>query len=334
MDFRFSDDQALFAETVRGILANECPPAAVRTAWDNDTGTIDGLWSTLAATGVVGKTAPEDQAGLGMGDVDLVRIMEELGWAACPEVVLEHTAVAVPLIAEGGTVAQRDRWLAPAAAGDARLSCSLGSDLVNGAAQADALVLRSGDEMHLVPVDAVDLTPQASVDETRRLATVAWEPSEETRMDADAAAIERAERRAAVAAAAQCVGIAQRLLDFTVEYVQERRQFGSPVGVNQAVKHHLADVGKAIEFARPMVYRAGWSLTAGAPDAAEASSMAKALASDAVDLACRSSLQCHGAIAYTVEYDLQLWLKRGWAMAAAWGTASHHRDLVGRSLGV
>ena len=110
-------------------------------------------------------------------------------------------------------------------------------------------------------------------------------------------------------------------------------QFGSPVGVNQAVKHHLADVGKAIEFARPMVYRAGWSLSAGAPDAVEATSMAKALASDAVDLACRSSLQCHGAIAYTVEYDLQLWLKRGWAMAAAWGTAAYHRDMVARALG-
>lgn len=334
MDFRFTEDQNLFAETVRDILGNECSPSHVRTAWENDTGTVDGLWATLAATGVIGMTAPEDDAGLGMGDVDLVRIMEELGWAACPEVVLEHTAVAVPLLADAGTAAQRDRWLAPAAAGDVRLSCSLGSELVNGAAQADALILRSGDELHLVPTADVTLTPQASVDETRRLAAVSWTPTDETRMDADAMVIERAQQRAAVAAAAQCVGIAQRLLDFTVEYVQARRQFGSPVGVNQAVKHHLADVGKAIEFARPMVYRAGWALTAGAPDAGEAASMAKAMASDAVDLACRSCLQCHGAIAYTVEYDLQLWLKRGWALAAAWGTAAHHRDLVGRALGV
>lgn len=334
MDFRFTDDQELFAATVRDILANECPPSAVRSAWENDTGTVDGLWATLAATGVVGMTAPEDHAGLGMGEVDLVRIMEELGWAACPEVILEHTAVALPLLAEAGTDDQRERWLAPAAVGDLRLSCSLGSELLNGAAQADVLILRSGDELHMVPAADVTLTAQASVDETRRLALVKWAPSAATRMTGDSAAIDRAQQRAAVAAAAQCVGVAQRLLDFTVEYVQERRQFGSPVGVNQAVKHHLADVGKAIEFARPMVYRAGWSLTAGAPDAAEAASMAKALASDAVDLACRSSLQCHGAIAYTVEYDLQLWLKRGWALAAAWGTAAHHRDLVGRALGV
>ena len=117
----------------------------------------------------------------------------------------------------------------------------------------------------------------------------------------------------------------------TVDYVQERRQFGSPVGVNQAVKHHLADVGKAIEFARPMVYRAAWCLGADDLDDVEvatAASMAKMLASDAVDLAARSSLQCHGAIAYTVEYDLQLWLKRGWALAAAWGSARDHRARI------
>ena len=71
---------------------------------------------------------------------------------------------------------------------------------------------------------------------------------------------------------------------------------GSRGGFGAFVLHHLADVGKAIEFARPMVYRAGWSLTAGAPDAAEAASMAKALASDAVDLACRSCLQCHAIV--------------------------------------
>ena len=125
-----------------------------------------------------------------------------------------------------------------------------------------------------------------------------------------------------------------RLLDETVAYVGDRHQFGKPVGVNQAVKHHLADVGKAIEFARPMVERAAWALSMSAPDALEAASMAKLLASEAVDLACRSSLQCHGAIAYTVEYDLQLWLKRGWALAAAWGSALDHRDLIGRSLGI
>lgn len=334
MDFRFSEDQILFAETVRDILANECSPAAVRSAWESETGTVPGLWDTLASTGVIGLTAPEDHAGLGMGDLDLVGIMEQLGYAACPEVVLEHTAVAIPLIAEAGSDALRERWLAPAAAGEVRLSASLGSPHVLGAAQADALILTDGDAVHLVEAAHVELTPEASVDETRRLCSIAWSPDASTLLSDDASVVNRARSRAAVAAAAQCVGVAQRLLDATVDYVGERQQFGKPVGVNQAVKHHLADVGKGIEFARPMVERAAWALQAAAPDAAEASSMAKLLASDAVDLACRSTLQCHGAIAYTVEYDLQLWLKRGWALAAAWGSAMHHRDAVGHSLGI
>lgn len=334
MDFRFSDDQVLFGETIRDILAKDCSAAAVRQAWDNRSGTVPGLWETLASTGVIGLTAPEEAAGLGMSDVDLVLLMEELGYAACPELVLEHTAVALPLVAEAGNAAQRDRWLAPGAAGDLRISVSLGSPFVLGAAQAHGLILRSGDELHIVAVGETELTAQTSVDETRRLAMVSWDPSPATLLTADLEIIERAERRAAVAAAAQCVGIAQRLLDATVAYVHEREQFGKPVGVNQAVKHHLADVGKAIEFARPMVYRGAWSISAGAPDAPEASSMAKLLASNAVDLACRSSLQCHGAIAYTAEYDLQLWLKRGWALSAAWGSVTDHRNRLGRSLGI
>ena len=332
MDFRFTEDQVLFADTVRDILTNECPPAAVRDAWENDTGTVDGLWDTLAATGVVGLTAPESAGGLGMADLDLVLIMEELGRAACPEVVLEHTAVALPLLADA-PAAIADRWLAPAAAGEARVTASLGSPYVLGAAQSDLLILRHGDELHAVATADATLTPQASVDETRRLASVDWTPTADTLVTADHAVIAAAERRATVAAAAQCVGIAQQLLDMTVDYVQERRQFGSPVGVNQAVKHHLADVGKAIEFARPMVYRAAWCLGAGGLDdveAATAAAMAKKLASDAVDLAARSSLQCHGAIAYTVEYDLQLWLKRGWALAAAWGSARDQRVTLAR----
>ena len=334
MNFRFTDDQLLFAQTVADILANECPASAVRDASEDETKSVPGLWDTLAAIGVVGMTAQESHAGLGMSDLDLVLLMEEFGAAACPEVVLEHTAVALPLIAECGNGLQRERWLARAAAGDARLSASLGSRFVVGAGQADALVLCNDDELHLVPVDAVRLEARRSVDETRRLSAVEWEPAEGTLLTADAGAIERARDRASVAAASQCVGVAQHLLDATVEYVQERQQFGKPVGVNQAVKHHLADVGKAVEFARPMVHRAAWALSVAAPDASEAASMAKLLASEAVDLACRSALQCHGAIAYTIEYDLQLWLKRGWALAAAWGDANHHRNRIGLQLGI
>jgi len=114
----------------------------------------------------------------------------------------------------------------------------------------------------------------------------------------------------------------------TVEYVKERHQFGVPVGSFQAVKHHLANVALRLEFARPVVMGAAWSLSVDAPPASRDASMAKALASDAARFAARIALQCHGAIGYTREHDLHLYLSRVWALAAAWGDAASHRRRV------
>jgi alkylation response protein AidB-like acyl-CoA dehydrogenase len=70
------------------------------------------------------------------------------------------------------------------------------------------------------------------------------------------------------------------------------------------------------------------------PDRTRDVSMAKAMASDAAEFVGRAALQCHGAIGYTMEYDLHLYLKRSWALARSWGDAAWHRDRVGQSLGV
>src|SRR3546814_16681160 len=86
------------------------------------------------------------------------------------------------------------------------------------------------------------------------------------------------------------------MLDLTVGYVTERHQFGKPVGSFQAVKHHLADAALALELARPAVHRAAWSLAHDAATAPRDVSMAKAMASDAAELAGRKALQCHVAI--------------------------------------
>ena len=72
MDVTFSEDQRLFAETLRGILAADCPPEAVRTSWDDPDGRVPGLWEILGGTGVLGLTVPDSHDGLGMGEVDLV----------------------------------------------------------------------------------------------------------------------------------------------------------------------------------------------------------------------------------------------------------------------
>jgi len=115
--------------------------------------------------------------------------------------------------------------------------------------------------------------------------------------------------------------------------VAEREQFGTRIGAFQAVKHHLADAAVSLEFARPVVYRSAWSLATGSADARRDVSIAKAMASDAALRTARAALQCHGAIGYTTEHDLHLYMKRSWALARAWGDPAGHRERVARAIG-
>jgi alkylation response protein AidB-like acyl-CoA dehydrogenase len=131
---------------------------------------------------------------------------------------------------------------------------------------------------------------------------------------------------ASLGAAAQLVGLGQRMLDLTVGYVKQREQFGVPIGSFQAVKHHLADALKELAFARPAVWRAG------ADPTPVHVSMAKAMASDAASFVARQALQCHGAIGYTVEYELHRYLKQTWTLARAHGDAAWHRERIATAL--
>lgn len=329
MQFTFTEEQDMFRDTVRELFADLCPPDAVRASWDNDDGRVPGLWSALAEMGVLAVLAPESAGGLGMDEVDFIRILEEAGYAGVPDPLMEHAAVAVPALAEAGSA-----HLDAAIAGETTCTVSLleGGQAV-GAAGADMIVTRRGEAL----IAATEWRSDAatSIDQSRRLGILTDIAAFDDLVGADA---ELAFDRASLGTAAQCVGVARRLLDATIEYVGERHQFGKPVGSYQAVKHHLANVRLGIEFAAPLVYRASWSVAH--PESHDAVtrgrdvSMAKAMASDAVDEACRAALQCHGAIGYTFEYDLQLWLKRGWTLAAAYGDTRLHRDRVAAALGI
>jgi alkylation response protein AidB-like acyl-CoA dehydrogenase len=111
-----------------------------------------------------------------------------------------------------------------------------------------------------------------------------------------------------------------------VDYVQQRKQYGRTIGSYQAIKHALADVRIALDFARPLVH--GAALTGSQRDA----SAAKVAAGDAAHLASRVGLQVHGAIGYTAEFDLGLWLNRVRALLGAWGGPAYHRGRIADSL--
>jgi hypothetical protein len=133
---------------------------------------------------------------------------------------------------------------------------------------------------------------------------------------------------AALAVAAQLLGVGEHLLDQSVGYAKARRQFGRPIGEYQAVKHALADVRVALDFARPLVYVAALALAGPTAEATRDVAAAKVAASDAAYNAARTALQVHGAIGYTAEYDLGLWITRARALTGAWGTAAEHRATV------
>jgi alkylation response protein AidB-like acyl-CoA dehydrogenase len=135
-----------------------------------------------------------------------------------------------------------------------------------------------------------------------------------------------------VASAAQLLGLTDRMITMAADYARERHQFGKPIGSFQAVKHLLAGAQVALEFARPVVYAAAWALDEGEADRSRLASTAKAYASEAATEAARVSLQVHGAIGYTWECDLHLFLKRAWALSEAWGSAADHRHRLLASL--
>ena len=324
MRFAFSDDQLAFRDAVRDLLERECPPEVVRAAWSNETGRTDHVWKHLADMGVLGLIAPESTGGLGLTMLDLVLVLEEAGRVALPEPIVEHTAVALPLL--------QPEEQAAAAAGSITVSAGLaGEPFVPHADSADLIVLQHEVALYAVPTKDVELTSDASIDGSRRLSTVRWNPSPDN-LIASGDDLADALERGALGVAAQLVGLADRMIDMTVEYARLREQFGVPIGSFQAIKHHLANARVKLEFARPLVYRAAYSIAHDDPDRAIHVSMAKAQSSDAAALAARVALQCHGAIGYSYEYDLHLFMKRAWALAATWGDARWHRARVGRAI--
>jgi alkylation response protein AidB-like acyl-CoA dehydrogenase len=332
MRFAFSEDQLLLQKTVRDFLRAECTPGRVRALWETETGRSPELWKKLAAVGLPGLLVPEAHGGLGLDEVDAVLLQEECGRAALAEPVVATAAVGAPLLAELGDTELAARWLPGVAAGDVLLAVGHPANaFLADAHVADLLLLPAGDELHAVPRGEAALTAQPANDPSQRLFTVACPPS-------PARCIARGERartlldgaldRGALAAAAQLVGVTEQLLELAVAYASERKQFGRPIGAFQAVQHHLANVKVKLEYARPLVYRAAWSVARRDPRRSLHVSMAKAEAGAAAAFAARATLQVHGAIGYTWEQDLHLWMRRAWSLDLAWGARPFHRARV------
>jgi alkylation response protein AidB-like acyl-CoA dehydrogenase len=360
MDFAFSSDQDELRAGVRAVLDAECAPDALRAfaeaEADQREAQARSRWRVIAELGAPTLLVPESSGGLGLDDTDLVGVLEAAGWAALPEPLLETAAIAAPVMATLLPAPAAARALAAVVDEHAAVAVGgidvtaqglasptsvfpdglLSTPRVAGARNADVCVLAcrdddSGWQLHAVPTASCRIEPTPSIDPTRDLSTVHWPLSSDTLLAfgvAGEAVAQLMADRAAAGSAAELVGLADRMITMAAEYAQARLQFGKPIGSFQAVKHLLANARVALEFARPATYRAAWSLAAAQPSLSHDASMAKAMASDAADLAARVALQVHGAIGYTWECDLHLFMKRTWSLSRAWGDAATQRRLA------
>ena len=220
MKFSFSDDQKLFASSLRDLLARECPASRVREAWDDGTGHAADVWMKLGETGVLGMLLPESDGGMGADEIDLVSLLTELGRAGVPGPVLEHAAVAAPALA--GT-----EWAKGLADGSVVATVAIDGPYVPHAQVADIALTTDG----VVLLSGALLTDVDGIDLGRRLFAVTH---------GDLIALDRfdpalARDRASLGAAAVLVGTARRLLDIAGEYARQREQFGKPIGSFKAV---------------------------------------------------------------------------------------------------
>ncbi|ANP54454.1 alkylation response protein AidB-like acyl-CoA dehydrogenase [Streptomyces griseochromogenes] len=320
MRFLLDAEQRAFADSLHAMLTAANTPSVVRDWSRGDHASGRALWRRVAAAGVFALAVPEEYEGLGRRPVELAVAFVELGRHAVPGPLVETVAAAVLL----GEDRPAKRFLPPLAAGEtvATVAAPTGYALDGDAAT-----------LHLAPTGAgLYLSPgpgpvRPGLDPARRLTPLAPGGELLTPGPPNGHALVWAR----LATAAQALGVGLALLDRTVAYVGRRTQFRVPIGSFQAVKHRLADAKIALEFARPLLFGAALSLRPA--DVAAA----KLKACEAAYTTARTALQLHGAIGYTAEYDLSLWLTKARALRTAWGTPEECTDAVledaGRAVG-
>jgi len=292
--FVLDADQRDFAASLEALLAASDTPATARAWADGDHAPGLKLWTRLAEQGVLSLATEATP-------VELCIAFEALGRYAVPGPWVESAAY-LPIVLGREIEGVATVALPP------HVPYALDADV------ADQVYVGS-----TLTTDVGELV--GSVDRTRRLFRIG---GVETAPGAPSSTTDDAFDLAVLATSAQLLGAGERVLADSVAYVKQRRQCGREIGSYQAIKHALADVRIALDFARPLVLGAAL----GAIDV----SAAKVAAADAAYLASRTGLQVHGAIGYTAEFDLSLWLTKIRALVTAWGSPAFHRARILDSL--
>lgn len=347
MDFAFTDEQRMIAETARGLFGGQATSDRVRRAMAAD-GIDRDLWKTYCGElGLSGIGIAEELGGLGLGLVELAIVAEAAGAAVAALPMLGSLALSAQAIAHGGSATQQAEWLPRLLSGDVIAAfvddgaIRAVGDRLTGAydfaahgASAELLLVTDGEGAWLVVGDDphVRVRRLTTMDQTRPYARVELDGARGARLADPVAALQAARDAGYVVIAAEALGGAQECLDRTVAYAKERVQFGRPIGSFQAYKHRLADMMIAIEQARSAVYWAACAVDERASDASLAVHAAKSFAADTYFRCAGDMIQLHGGIGFTWEHDAHLFFKRARALQTMLGSGAWHREAIAAML--
>ena len=328
MSIAITEDHRALADTVGDFLTKHDARAAARALLEAADETNASFFADAAALGWLGLHVPEEHGGSGYGLEELVVVVEQLGRAVAPGAFVPTVVASAVLVAAGARrrsppscspVSPTARRAAAVALGgdvelrDGALHGSAGA--VIGAGLADVLLVAVGDDVAVVDVSAGGVTVESppNLDPTRRAGRVSF--------DGAAADVLPGARQALVDMArtifsAEAIGVARECTESAAAYAKERQQFGRPIAMFQAVKHHCANMLVATELATAAVWDAARAASAGGDQFSLTAAMAAALAMPAADLCANLNIQVHGGIGFTWEHDAHLYLRRAAALGA------------------
>lgn len=359
MNFAFTQEQDLIRDSAKSFVDEFGTSERVREIMESDDDYDARVWKKIAQNmGWAAIALPEEYGGLGLGQVEVAILQEEMGRKILPSPFLSSICLAANAVLAHGSEDQKTEILSNMASGE--IAATLVGDvdntisyhptehmlngkakLVQNAMSADLLIVAasSGTGVSLFAVDpnAMGVSREALVtmDQTRAQAQIIFANVSATLLGEEhtaGPAIEKAQQLAQIALAAEQVGGAAECLERTVEYIQERVQFGRTIGSFQAVKHKCADMMVQVESARSAVYFAACIADDGSAELAEASSLAKAYCSDAFYSCAGDMIQLHGGIGITWEHDAHLFFKRARSSRSLFGLPDAHREKVARCI--
>jgi len=371
VDFSLSEEQEMLKTTARDFLEKECPLSLVRDMETDEKGYSPELWRRMAGLGWLGLVFPEEYGGAGGDFLDLTVLLEEMGRSLVPGPFVPTIVLCGLPILAAGTKEQKHFFLPRIASGEVILTLALaersasfsnpgivvkavpddGDFIISGTklfvpdahiARYILSVVRTGDGISLALADAASPGIRCNLLKTLasdRQCEVIFDNFRVTSdnlvgsKDGGWGLVEEILRHGAVAGCALMVGGAQRALEMTVDYVKQRVQYDRPIGSFQVIQHKCADMAIDVDGARYLTYQAAWKLSQSLSCAREVS-MAKAWVSEAANRTCLQACHLHGAIGYTRDHDIGLYLRRVKAWGLNYGGTVFHNEIVAQHLGL